>query len=185
MHMKESETVSNYITRVQTVVNQLTRNGETATDARVVEKILRSLTDKFEYIVCAIEESKDLSTLSVEELAGSLEAHEQHKMKKKEEAAEEAHQTKESIKDENVLFSQNFRGRGRGRGGHDRGGRGSNFKRGQSSQQNCRGRGRGKRSGRSNQSNFECYKCGKYGHYTNDCNSSKCYNCGKISRPTS
>ena len=75
---------------MQKVVNQLTRNGETVTDARVVEKILRSLTDKFENIVCAIEESKDLSTLSVEELAGSLEAHEQRKMKKKEEADEEA-----------------------------------------------------------------------------------------------
>ena len=47
MQMKESENVSDYITRVQKVVNQLTRNGETVTDARVVEKILRSLTDKF------------------------------------------------------------------------------------------------------------------------------------------
>jgi len=32
--------------------------------------------------VCAIEESKDLSTLTVEELAGSLEAHKQRKKKK-------------------------------------------------------------------------------------------------------
>jgi len=36
---------------------------------------LRWLTDHIENIVCAIEESKDLTTLSVEELAGSLEAH--------------------------------------------------------------------------------------------------------------
>ncbi|XP_050908522.1 uncharacterized protein LOC127122185 [Lathyrus oleraceus] len=98
--MKESETVSDYITRVQIVVNQLTRNGKTVTDAQVVENILISLTNKFENIVYAIEESKDLSTLSVEELAGSLEAHKQRKIKKKEEAVEEAHQTKESIKDE-------------------------------------------------------------------------------------
>jgi hypothetical protein len=33
MQMKESETVSDYITRLQTVVNQLNRNGETVTDA--------------------------------------------------------------------------------------------------------------------------------------------------------
>ncbi|XP_050908791.1 uncharacterized protein LOC127122513 [Lathyrus oleraceus] len=47
---------------------------------------------KFENIVYAIEESKDLSTLVVEELAGSLEAHEQRKMKKKEEGVEDANQ---------------------------------------------------------------------------------------------
>ncbi|KAI5425662.1 hypothetical protein KIW84_031472 [Lathyrus oleraceus] len=68
-------------------------------------------------------------------------------MKKKEEGVEDANQTKEQIKDEKVLFSQNFRGRGRGRGGRDNGrsGRGSNFERGQSIQQNWRGRGRGQR----------------------------------------
>ncbi|KAI5438647.1 hypothetical protein KIW84_024397 [Lathyrus oleraceus] len=73
-------------------------------------------------------------------------------------------------------------GRERGRGGRDSGrsGRGSNFERGQSSQQNWRGRGRGQRGGRSNHSNFECYKCGKYGHYAKDCNSFKCYNCDKV-----
>ncbi|KAI5408362.1 hypothetical protein KIW84_054259 [Lathyrus oleraceus] len=103
-------------------------------------------------------------------------------MKKKEEGVEDANQTKEQIKDEKVLFSQNFRGRGRGRGGRDNGrsGRGSNFDRGQSIQQNWRGRGRGQRGGRSNHSNFECYKCGKYGHYAKDCNSFKCYNYDKV-----
>ena len=36
IRMKETEIVSDYITRVQKVVNQLTRNGEIITDARVV-----------------------------------------------------------------------------------------------------------------------------------------------------
>ncbi|KAI3937122.1 hypothetical protein MKX01_015337 [Papaver californicum] len=38
MKMKELEVVSDYITRVQAVVNQLIRNGEAITDARVVER---------------------------------------------------------------------------------------------------------------------------------------------------
>lgn len=188
MKMKESEGVSDYITRVQTVVNQLNRNGEALTNARTVEKILRSLTDSFENVVCAIEESKDLATLTVDELAGSLEAHEQRKKKKKEETLEQALQTKASIKDEKVLYSQNFRGRGRGsrvrgngRGGRGRGQEGRYEQNEQSSQQNWRGRGRSRgRGGWSNYSNIECYKCHKYGHYAKDCNSDKCYNCGKV-----
>jgi gag-polypeptide of LTR copia-type len=81
--MKESKSISDYITRVQAVVNQLIRNGEALTDVRVVEKILRSLTDNFENIVCVIEESKDLAKLTVDELADSLEAHKQCKRKKR------------------------------------------------------------------------------------------------------
>jgi len=179
--MKESESVSEYITRVQTVVNQLNRNGETLSDTRVVEKILRSLTDNFENVVYAIEESKDLATFTVNELAGSLEAHEQRKQKKKEKTLKQSLKTKASIKDENVLYSQNFRGRGRGRGGQGNIHEGYNKEKGQSSQPNWRGRGRGRgRGGRSNYSNIECYKCHKYGHYAKDCNSDKCYNCGKV-----
>nr|KYP38589.1 hypothetical protein KK1_040157 [Cajanus cajan] len=106
MKMKESEGVSDYITRVQTVVNQLNQNGETLTDVRVVEKILRSLTDSFENVVCAIEESKDLTMLTVDELAGSLEAHEKCKKMKKEEILEQALQIKASIKDEKVISNR-------------------------------------------------------------------------------
>jgi len=36
------------------------RNGETFTDAKVVEKTLRSLTNDFENVVCAIEELRNL-----------------------------------------------------------------------------------------------------------------------------
>ena len=68
IRMKETEGVVEYITRAETVANQLARNGETLPASRVVEKILRSLTNDFENVVCAIEESKDLSKLTVEEL---------------------------------------------------------------------------------------------------------------------
>ena len=104
MKMKESENVSDYITRVQTVVNQLNRNGEMLLETRVVEKILRSLTNNFENVVCAIEESKDLVTFTVDELVNSLEAHEQRKKKKEETLGQEI-QTKTSIIDEKILYS--------------------------------------------------------------------------------
>ena len=37
----------------------------------MVEKIVRSLTEKFIYIVCSIEESKDIEALSIDELQSS------------------------------------------------------------------------------------------------------------------
>ena len=149
-----------------------------------MEKILRSLTNNFENVVCAIEESKDLAKFTVDELASSLEAHEQRK--KKEETLDQALQTKASIKDEKVLYSQNIQGRGRGSRENGRGGQGSSNEehykeKRQSSQENWRGRGsRRGRGGRSTYSNIQCYKCKKYGHYANDCNSDKCYNCGRV-----
>jgi len=75
--MKDSEVVSSYINRVQMVANQLKRNGGTLTDARIMEKILGSLTYDFEKVVSAIEESRNLEEMIVDDLASSLEAYEQ------------------------------------------------------------------------------------------------------------
>lgn len=51
--------------------------GETVMDQYVIAKTLCSLIPRFDNIVMEIEESKDLATMSKEELQSSLEAHEQ------------------------------------------------------------------------------------------------------------
>ncbi|XP_023898831.1 uncharacterized protein LOC112010708 [Quercus suber] len=76
-YMKDGETSFDYFLRLLVIVNRLKSNGESIEDVHVVEKILRSLTNKFEHIVVAIEESKYLETLSIDELMGSLQVHEQ------------------------------------------------------------------------------------------------------------
>lgn len=62
LHLKAVETVNEYFARILTIANKLKVNGEDKGDIGVVEKILRSMTSKFNYVVCSIEESKDTST---------------------------------------------------------------------------------------------------------------------------
>ena len=105
----------------------------------MVGKILRSLTAKFNYVVCSIEESNDLSTLSIDALHGSLHVHEQRMQGYQ----EEEHVLKVAQEDRS--------GRGRGRGVF-RGGR---------------GRGRGRQS--RNKAIIECFKFHKLGHFQYEC----------------
>lgn len=59
------------------VANQEKRIGEILTKIRISEKILRSLYPKFDDVIVALEETKDLEMFYVEELVDSLQSHEQ------------------------------------------------------------------------------------------------------------
>lgn len=151
MGMKKNESVQEYMTKVAAVVNQMRSYGEEVPERMVVSQVLTTLTDKFDHIVAAIEESKDLSTYSFDELMGSLQAHEARINKKETKIEEKAFQARSDSPKENERGA----GRGRGRGG-----------RGRSSSN--RGRGGG-RFGNNSKSNIQCHICKKYGHMKADC----------------
>ncbi|KAG8490935.1 hypothetical protein CXB51_014723 [Gossypium anomalum] len=73
--MEEDDVLDDYVSKVIDVVNQIRKYGEDLSEQRVVEKILRSLPRKYDHVVATIEESKDLSVLTVDELQGSLYSH--------------------------------------------------------------------------------------------------------------
>lgn len=77
MNMKEGEKIDSFLARTLVVVNKIKINGEVVHPRTVVSKVMRSLTPKFNYIVCTIEESNNLDTMSIDELHGSLLVHEQ------------------------------------------------------------------------------------------------------------
>jgi hypothetical protein len=58
------------------MANKMKVHGERMEQSVIIEKILRSMTLKFNYVICSIEESNDLSIMTINELQSSLLVHE-------------------------------------------------------------------------------------------------------------
>ncbi|RDX99790.1 hypothetical protein CR513_17108, partial [Mucuna pruriens] len=77
LHMKEGETVNSYFARTLKIAKCMKACGESMRENVVTAKILRSMIPKFNYVVCSIEESNNLDTMTIDELQSSLLVHEQ------------------------------------------------------------------------------------------------------------
>ncbi|CAL9029558.1 unnamed protein product [Prunus brigantina] len=109
--MKNGETVNDYFGRTLTIANKMRTQGEKMDDVVIIEKILRSMTSKYDYVVCSIEESNDLDILSIDELQSSLLVHEQR-------------MSRHVVDEQALLVTYGVQQGGRGRGTHRGRGRG-------------------------------------------------------------
>lgn len=133
--MKDGEQVESFLGRPLAIVNKTNSNGENVENSTFVGKVLRSLTTKFNYVMCSTEESNDLNTLSIDELHGSLHVHEQ--------------MMQDSLKEEEHVLKVAQEDRpSRGRGQGAKGGK---------------GRGRGRHP--VNKAIIECFNYHTLGHY--------------------
>ena len=74
--MSEDESFDSFYSKLNEVVVSKFNLGEKTEDSKIVRKILRSLPESFRVKVTAIEESKDLDDIKVQELIGSLQTYE-------------------------------------------------------------------------------------------------------------
>lgn len=186
LHKKENEGIQAYIARVTDLVNQMKGLGDQISESLVVGKVLRSLGPKYNFIVAAIGEAKDLTKLTMDELAGSLQAHENLLLSQDDVSVEKVLVSNsedktlimkgESTSSEDWHFN---RGRGRsfsrGRGrnyGRSRG-RFSNDVTTESNQSSNStdqsGQLNYQRPARGNLRNVQCYHCKKFGHIQSNC----------------
>eukprot|EP00253_Pinus_taeda_P005171 PITA_05171 len=141
LKMYNDESVANYFLCVDEIVNCMKNLGEEITDAVVVEKVLRSLSPRFESKVSAIEEKENLQHLKLSQLHGILTAYEMRKGGPSDRRE--------------VAFKASGKGEYYESGEEEE----SNFVR--NIQQGI-GRFRGKLP-------FKCFACGRVGHYAAKC----------------
>jgi hypothetical protein len=140
LKMKEDETVGKYFLRVEELVNAMKGLGEKIEDVSLVQKILRSLPDRFNPKVSAIEELNDLKALPIDQLLGTLTAYEMRIGKYKptsREASFKADKNEDSEPDEiEAKFVRRLK------------------------------KGSGKYQGKFP---FKCFNCGNIGHFASKC----------------
>ena len=119
----------------------------------MIEKVLRYLSTKFDVVVTAIEEAKDLKKMKVDELMGSLLSHEARIDRNKDSTLETTFKSQVSIS----------RGLGRGQGGRYGGQRDGR------EEHEHEIRSNNKKIFNNNQrfdkSKVRSYYCNKFGHY--------------------
>jgi hypothetical protein len=140
LKMNEDETISKYFLRVEELVNAMKGLGEKFDDSLLVQKILRSLPDKFNPKVSAIEELNDLKTLSIDQLLGTLTAYEMRISKDKSSTREASFKADKNTDSELDDIEEKFVRRLK--------------------------KGSGKYQGKLP---FKCFNCGKIGHFASKC----------------
>jgi hypothetical protein len=140
LKMNEDETISKYFLRVEELVNAMKGLGETCDDSFLVQKILRSLPDKFNPKVSAIEELNDLKTLSIDQLLGTLTSYEMTINKDKSSTREAYFKVDKNADSEFDDIEAKFVRRLK--------------------------KGSGKYQGKFP---FKCFNCGKIGHFSSKC----------------
>ena len=75
LKMSEDESFNSFYSKLNEVVVRKFNLGEKTEDSKIVRKIFRSFPESFRAKVTAIEESKDLDDIKVQELIGSLQTY--------------------------------------------------------------------------------------------------------------
>ncbi|RVX17235.1 Retrovirus-related Pol polyprotein from transposon RE1 [Vitis vinifera] len=92
--MRESDAVKDYAAQLLSIADKVRLLGKEFSNEKIVQKILVTLPEKYEATISSLENSKDLSTISLTELLHSLEAVEQRRLMRQGDTTEGAFQAR-------------------------------------------------------------------------------------------
>ncbi|RVW83003.1 hypothetical protein CK203_042428 [Vitis vinifera] len=92
--MRESDAVKDYAAQFLSIANKVRLLGKEFSNEKIVQKILVTLLEKYEAAVSSLENSKDLSTISLTKLLHSLEVVEQRRLMRQGDTVEGAFQAR-------------------------------------------------------------------------------------------
>ncbi|XP_047335750.1 uncharacterized protein LOC124939309 [Impatiens glandulifera] len=82
--MKDSETIKEYSNRLLTIINKVRLLGIEFPDSRLVQKVLVTISERFEATISSLENTKYLSKVSLIEILSAFQAQEQRRLMRNE-----------------------------------------------------------------------------------------------------
>ncbi|XP_045791421.1 uncharacterized protein LOC123886125 [Trifolium pratense] len=170
--MKEDESIDQMYGRFTIIINELNSLGKTYTTHERVRKVLRCLPKEWRHIVTAITESKTLSEVKMEDLIGSLKAHEailqEDKSPKKKMIALDS-QTKECLQQKEILFSKDLLDEDNEEEFALLSRRIQRLMMRRNQMRRTFPNKRNSAKSEVDMSKIQCYECNQFGHYKSDC----------------
>ena len=105
--MKDSETIKEYSDKLLGIVNKVRLLGINFSDCRIVEKILVTVPERYKASITTLENTKDLSKITLVELINALQAQEQRRLMRQDCVTEGALQLKYPDSDKKKFFRKN------------------------------------------------------------------------------
>ena len=177
LQMSDQESIGEFFSRILAITNQMNAYDDKQSDLGIIDKVLRTLTPRFDHIVVAIEQGQNLEEMKIEELQGILEAQEMRLNERNSQRSAEQAMQAQTTKGNNYDGGKSKKGKGKWKNNKWKGsseGSSSSGNHNQNEETDKKSGGNHKVGKKKfNKKGIQCYNCHKWGHFADECKSKR------------